>query len=84
MVKRPLFADSPKTPAYIITVHKISRTGKTTLSYRAFLSNLLRVTPCERKEWKSLGVDLTGDSEERIEDVPGTVEFIEAGVGGSC
>lgn len=58
----------------------MGRGHKVTLAYGIFLSHLLRVTPCEAKEWESLGVNLTDESEERLADLPGAIEFMEQAI----
>jgi len=35
-------------------------------TYKAYLRDLVRMTPCERKEWRLLGVHLTRAKEARL------------------
>jgi hypothetical protein len=47
------------------------------VAYLCYLGSLIQINEDEEKAFLELGVHLTGDRAERIEDFPGTAAFIE-------
>jgi len=66
-------------PSQVLGRRKKDGTRSPTVPYIIYLRDLIRVTPRERKEWKNLGVHLTGEEEERLvgaDDLYADIEMV--------